>query len=85
MFVNPSALIVRRPSSIARGERSQPTNLASGSETAIGMRLEPSLQPTSSTLQQSTRGAGCPTKVATDASRAGCVAGCGSASYGISS
>ena len=62
MFARPSASIVRRPASSARGEMSQPTKRAAGSDTAIGMRLEPSLHPTSSTLQRSTPGRACPTE-----------------------
>ena len=56
-----------------------------GSETAIETRFAPLLQPTSSTLHRSRAGAAWPASVATVASRPGCVARFGSASYAISS
>ena len=72
-LVNRSASTRAGPRSIAVAERSSPTKLAPGSATAIGMRLPPSPQPSSSTRQLSTAGGASPNSVPTVASRSGCV------------
>ena len=54
MLARPSDATVACASALGRAARSQPVNVAPGSVTAIGIRLAPLLQPTSSTLQFAT-------------------------------
>ena len=82
---NPRAAATVRPVSICRLERSTPTNRLSGKASAMGSRLPPEAQPSSSTRQFS-GGAGCiPSSVASVARKSGCVAKRGRLSYGTSS
>jgi hypothetical protein len=74
-LVIPSSRAVVFASSICRTERSIPTNRLCGSASAIGMRLPPAAQPSSSTRQREGGAGVMPNSVATVARRSGRVCG----------